>query len=207
MKRTIILFLTLTTLSICTSAQTAQEILSRMEAVLEPQEKAGVIMTVETHIPILGKSIALTYSLGDKSRMESEIMGVSFISWSDKNTSWTYVAETNEVEIKNEDIDPEDEGNDIEIFMDITEGYDVSIKKETADEWHIQGVKNKSNQDPEAPKKLMIVVAKGTYLPISLSAKAYGISAVMKDIKFGVSEKDVTFDPNDYPGVKIVDKR
>ena len=52
-----------------------------------------------------------------------------------------------------------------------------------------------------------LVVAKGTYMPISLSAKVSGITITMRDLDFNVTEKDVTFNQADYPGVKVVDER
>ena len=52
-----------------------------------------------------------------------------------------------------------------------------------------------------------LVVAKGTYYPKSLSASMSGVTTTLRDIAFGVSDEDLTFDAADYPGVKIVDKR
>ena len=52
-----------------------------------------------------------------------------------------------------------------------------------------------------------LVVAKGTYYPISLSTKQSGITVTMRDVTFGVSDKQVTFNIADYPGVKVKDER
>ena len=52
-----------------------------------------------------------------------------------------------------------------------------------------------------------LVVAKGTYWPVSLSTSVTAATMTMRDLSFGVTEKQVTFDEKDYPGVKIVDKR
>ena len=93
------------------------------------------------------------------------------------------------------------------MFNDITDGYEVSIKKETADAWHILCKKTKSNPDKDAPKTMELVVRKETYYPVSLNAKLSGLTMTMRDIAFGVTEKQVTFDPKDYPDAKIVDKR
>lgn len=208
MKKLMFLLLALTSFYISARAQTAQEILSRMEDVFEAQEDAGTIMTIDTSIPIMGKSSALTYSLGEKMRMETKLFGVYYIAWGDEKYTWTYTPEKNEVEITNNKADSsEEDTDDLDMFMDIDEGYDVSIKKETADAWHIHCVKRKSNKDEDAPKKIEIVIAKGTFHPITLKAKSSIFSVVIRDIKFGVSEKEVTFDANDYPGIKIIDKR
>ena len=48
---------------------------------------------------------------------------------------------------------------------------------------------------------------KGTYWPVSLSTSMTGASVTMRDISFGVTEKQVTFDANQYPGATIIDKR
>lgn len=207
MKKLIIALLTLISLSVYSNAQTAQEIVSRMEEIFEAEDESGIIMTIDTKIPILGETSAKTYSLGNKTRMDSKVMGVEFITWSDDKTTWTYIPDLNEVEITNTDSDSEDIGDDAEMFCGITDGYDISIKKETSDAWHIHCSKSKSNKDKEAPKNIDLIIAKGTYHPLRLSAKAYGISVVMRDIKIGVAEKDVTFNAADYPGVTVVDKR
>ena len=52
-----------------------------------------------------------------------------------------------------------------------------------------------------------LVVRKSNFYPISLSAKMSGVTMTLRDIDFGVSEAKVTFDPKDYPGVTIIDKR
>ena len=52
-----------------------------------------------------------------------------------------------------------------------------------------------------------LVVAKGTYYPVSLSAKVSGITVKMYDLDFHVNDKQVTFDPADFPGVTIIDER
>jgi hypothetical protein len=52
-----------------------------------------------------------------------------------------------------------------------------------------------------------LVVAKGTYWPVSLTTSVTAASVTLRDISFGVTEQQVTFNEKDYPGVKIVDKR
>jgi hypothetical protein len=44
-------------------------------------------------------------------------------------------------------------------------------------------------------------------MPVSLKAKVSGIEITMRNISYGVTEKQVTFNANDYPGVTIEDKR
>lgn len=187
-------------------AQTPKEILSRMDAEMDKHDKEGIIMTVDAKVPILGTMTTKTYTLGDKARVEANIMGVDVITWTDGKTSWTYNSKKNEVEISKQEGSSESEG-DAEMFNGITQGYDVTIDKETAKTWELICKKSKSNKDKDAPKKMELVVAKGTFMPISLKTKISGIGITMRNISFGVTEKQVTFNANDYPGATIIDKR
>lgn len=187
-------------------AQTPNEIVSRMETELDKHEKEGVVMTVDAKVPIMGTMTTKTYTLGTKARIEASMMGVDVVTWTDGQTSWTYNSKKNEVEINKQEGDVETEG-DAEMFNGITEGYDVSIAKETNTTWNLLCKKSKSNKDKDAPKKMELVVAKGSYMPVSLKTKVSGISITMRNIYFGVTEKQVTFNAKDYPGVSIVDKR
>ena len=75
------------------------------------------------------------------------------------------------------------------------------------DAWHILCKKSKTNTNKDDPKSMEIVVAKGTCYPISLSTKMEGLKLTMKDLSFGVTENQVTFDPKKYASAKVVDKR
>lgn len=187
-------------------AQTPQEIISRMETEMEKHEKEGIVMTVDAKISIFGTVTTKTYSLGDKMRSEGKIMGIEIITWTDGKTEWSYNSKTNEVKISTQEESSETEG-DAEMFSDITDGYDVTIDKETDKAWYLLCKKSKSNKDKDDPKKIELAIAKKTYMPISLKTKMSGVTITMCDISFGVTEKQVTFDAKNYPGVKIVDKR
>ena len=95
----------------------------------------------------------------------------------------------------------------MELFQNATEGYDVSIAKENASSWTIKCKKNRSNTNKDDPKNMEIVVAKGTYQPLSLSAKVDMVTVTMRDLAFNVTEKDVTFNQADYAGATVIDKR
>ena len=82
-----------------------------------------------------------------------------------------------------------------------------ALAKETADAWTIKCRKKSSNTDKDDPKNMEIVIAKGTYYPVSLSARVDMVTVTMRNLRFNVSEKDVTFNKADYPGVTIIDKR
>lgn len=187
-------------------AQTPQEIISRMEAEMDKHEKDGLIMTLDAKVPIIGTMTTKTYTLGTKARIEATVMGVDVVTWSDENTLWTYNSKKNEVEISIQGESSESEG-DAEMFNGITDGYDVTIDKETATTWNILCKKSKSNKDKDAPKKMELVVAKSTYMPVSLKTKVSGIGITMRNISYGVTERQVTFNAKDYPGVTIIDKR
>ena len=189
-------------------AQTPEEILSRMDEEMSKHEDEGIIMTVDVKIPILGTMSTRTYALGDKYRIEAETMGVKIITWSDGVSEWTYDSKKNEVEIKKADPNKSTESEgDAELFSDITDGYDVTLQKETEKAWHFVCKKSKTNPDKDAPKTMDLVVAKGTYYPVSLTAKVSGFTMTMRDIEFGVTERQVTFNPAECPGATIIDKR
>ncbi len=193
-------------MTVVAPAQTPEEILTRMEEEMSKHEKEGLIMTVDTKMPIVGTMSIKSYMLGDKSRTETSVKQYKIIVWSDGKTDWTYDSKNNVVEIQHAKPNADD-SNDAEMFSGITDGYDVSLKKETADAWYIFCKKSKNNKDKDDPGKMDVVVAKGTYFPISLSAKAYGVSMTLRDISFGVTEEQVSFRPESVPGAQIVDKR
>lgn len=189
-------------------AQTPQEIVSRMETEMGKLEKQGVVMMADAKIPIFGTMTTKTYTLGDKSRSEGAMLGVEIVTWSDGETIWEYNVKENQVQIENAKFNTKSDSNgDLGLFSGITEGYDVSIDKETATEWNLLCKKSKSNTDKDAPQKIELVIAKGTYVPVTLITKVEGIKITMYDITFGVTEEEVTFNADNYPGVTVVDKR
>lgn len=190
-------------------AQTAEEIVSRMNAeISKHNESEGVAITMDMKIILVGTISSRSYILGEKMRIEANKDGKDFVTWSDGKTEWSYDSETNEIEITNaKPREKSDKDSNTKMFNGITDGYDVRIDKETATEWHIRCKRSKSNPDKDAPKRMDLVVAKGTYWPVSLSTSVTAASVTMRDLSFGVTEKQVTFNEKDYPGVKIVDKR
>ena len=207
MKKFLSLLLFVLSSAVVAVAQTAPEIISRMETEMQANEKNGIIMTMDTKIPILGTMTVKAYALDKKMRMEADMLGVRVITWMDSETEWVYNSKTNTVEIKNVDPSKKDENDNSEMFENITEGYDVSIDKETADAWYILCKKSRTNKDKDAPKTIDLVVSKGSFYPISLTAKVSGITLTLRDISFGVSESQVTFDAKNCPGATIEDKR
>ena len=188
-------------------AQTADEIIDRMDKELKKGESVGTAVTFDIHIPILGQVSSRIRTLGDRSRADIDAKGEKGIIWVVKDTSWAYTPKDNEIviELGKKDNGSSQQGN--EMLTGITEGYNVSIVKETADSWQLRCDKAKGNKDKDDPAKMDLVVAKKTWLPVSLKAKYKGVTVTLRDFSLGVSRKEVTFNPSDYKGVKIIDKR
>ena len=208
MKR-ILALLTACAFALAAYAQTAEEIMAKMGEVMEQVgEESGLRMTMDIKIPILGTMSTKAWSLGDKMRMEAEMMGKKLITWQDGETEWTYDSDANTITIEKQDTSKKsEEKENMELFQNATEGYDVSIGKETSTTWTIKCRKNRSNTNKDDPKNMEIVVAKGTYYPVSLSAKVDMVTVTMRELKFHVTEKEVTFNKAEYPGATIIDKR
>lgn len=206
MKKAFIFLLTSILYSALAFAQTPMEIVSRMEEEMDKHENDGVVMNVDLKIPILGTVSSKTYAIGEKARIEAEMMGVTIVTWTDGVTDWTYDSKSNEIEIKKSGSSSSNEG-DTEMFSNVTEGYDITLTKETADAWYFQCKKSKKNTNKDDPKTMDLVIAKGTYQPVSLSTKLKGVTVTLRNLYFKVTEKEVTFNPADYPGVSIVDER
>ena len=201
--------LTAFVLAVAAYAQTAEEIVARMDAAMDQvSAENGFRMTMDIKIPILGTMSSDAWSLGDKLRMEASIMGKKLVTWQDGQTEWTYDASENTITIENQDqTKKSEEKENMKMFQSATEGYDVSIAKETAAAWTIKCKKNRSNTNKDDPKNMEIVIAKDTYYPMSLSAKVDLVTVTMRNLKFNVTEQEVTFNKADYPGATIIDKR
>ena len=201
--------LTALTLAVAAYAQTAEEIVAKMDAAMEQvSAENGFRMTMDIKIPILGTMSSDAWSLGDKMRLEAQMMGKKLVTWQDGQTEWTYDAGENTITIENQDkTKKSDEKENMKMFQSATEGYDVSIAKETSSAWTIKCKKNRFNTNKDDPKNMEIVIAKDTYYPMSLSAKVDLVTVTMRNLKFNVTEQEVTFNKADYPGATIIDKR
>ena len=201
--------LTALTLAVAAYAQTAEEIVAKMDAAMEQvSAENGFRMTMDIKIPILGTMSSDAWSLGDKMRLEAQMMGKKLVTWQDGQTEWTYDAGENTITIENQDkTKKSDEKENMKMFQSATEGYDVSIAKETSSAWTIKCKKNRFNTNKDDPKNMELVIAKGTYYPMSLSAKVDLVTVTMRNLKFNVTEQEVTFNKADYPGATIIDKR
>ena len=205
MKKLVLAFMAVWAAVVAAVAQTPKEIVDRMEAEMNSHAGEGIAMTVDIKIPILGTATSRSYVYGSKLRVEMKMMSVQVVTWSDGETSWTYVSKDNSLTIQSAGHKKANTG-DTELFMGITDGYDVSMKKETADAWHLLCKKSKGNKDEDDPKTMDLVVSKKNYYPLSLKASMSGMTMTMRDLSFDVTEADVTFDIAKYPGVKIIRK-
>ena len=206
MKR-ILSFLSAMMFAVSALAQSPREIIVRMEAEMDKHADEGIILTLDTKVPILGTVTMRIHSRGEKSRSDISMKGQQVTSWTDGVTQWTYTSRTNTVTIAPVVGSEAAENGDMALLTGINDGYDATLAKETDDAWHIECRKSASNADKDAPKKIELVVDKGTYHPRSLKTKVKGLTVTMRDVSFGVSEKYVTFNLNDYPGAVVEDER
>lgn len=186
-------------------AQTPQEIVAKMDQETARFDKEGFSMVMDMKIPLMGTFSTKMFSLGKKYKAELDVKGETAITWSDGVTDWDFDASKNEITITTATSSDAEES--LNTLNGITEGYDVKLKKETPEAWHLLCTKSKSNTKKDDPKKMDLVVSKATYLPISHSVSMKGITITLRDFVLGVSEEDVTFDPSKYPGAKVIDKR
>ena len=207
MKRFLICIAALLASAAIAAAQTPEEIIARMDAEMSKSDQAGLAVTLEIKIPIIGKTGGRIYNRGEKSRVELSVMDVTSTMWSDNVTNWTYTPKDNELVIENSSSNSSQSDN-LGLFEGITAGYDVKLTKQTSDAWYFDCKKSKTNTDKDDPKKMTLVVSKANYMPLELSTTVKGIGVSMKDAVLGVSEEDVTFNMSKIPaGVKVTDKR
>ena len=193
-------------------SQTAAEIIDRMNERINSRSGDGISLVVDVKIPVLGAVATKTAVLGEKRRLDVKMKEHNVITFSEKDTIWIYTEETNSIIISNDSVMAQAKssnqgGMDVDMFGDLTEGYDITIKSQNLVKWELACKRKRSNKDDDAPKNITLEVRKETYEPISMSTKMMGINCTMHDFKFGISEKEVTFNEADFPGVTIVDNR
>ncbi len=207
MKKILFLLLPALLAAATLSAQTPEEIIARVDQETARFDAEGCSMVMELKFPIIGAVATTIYTRGDKYKMIMSIKGDTSISWSDGVTDWDYESSKNTVTIKPHKADGNSEADNAKMMEGITEGYDVRLKKETADTWQFRCTKSKTNTNKDDPKNMDLVVSKATYLPVSLTARAGGLTITMRDVSIGVSEQEVTFDASKYATAKIIDER
>ena len=192
-------------------AQTGLEILNRMNERINSHDADGVSMFIDIKIPVLGTVTTKTLHLGDKTRMEIDVSGEKIITFLEDTIQWVYIPSKNEASklgsTQKSNNPAADSGMNIGLFNDVAEGYDISIKSENLVKWELACKKKRSHPDKDAPKNITIEVRKETYNPLSFSSKIMGLTFTMRDFTFGVSEDQVVFNPDNFPGVRIVEQQ
>ena len=192
-------------------AQTGLEIVNRMNQRLSDRNPEGVCVSADVKIPVMGTVTTRTYSRGSKSRLEVESSKINTITFIDDTLQWTYVKGSTEVVLTNLPIGKGNNSNGpgmgTGMFDDIPEVYDITIKSQNSVKWELQCKRKKGNKDDDYPKHLTLEVRKDTYEPIILNTKIMGISMSMHHFIFGLPESKVTFNPDEFPGVTVVDQR
>ena len=189
-------------------AQTPEEIIGRMDAEMAKADQMGMTMTMDLTIPILGKVSSTIKNYGEKASTEVNYKDKKEYIWMDETTTWTYDPEKNEIEIDNrKPSDSESNDDNAEMLKGITDGYDVTMTRETDSAWYFDCKKSKSNTKKDDPKKMSLIVAKSNYMPLDLTAKMKGVTVSIRNASIGVSEKEVTFDASKFPGATVNDKR
>lgn len=190
-------------------SQTPEEVVELMNAEIRKGESLGMSFDFVMSIPILGEFKTTNYTLGDKLKIDMSDKDKKKINWNDGTTEWEYDSEKNEVKITNAKPREKNENSgDTELVTGVNEGYDLSFDRKTdANAWYIVCKKNKSNKDKDDPKRIDLAVSKADYSTIYMKTKLKGITISMENFKIGVTEKDVTFNPADYPTAKIIDER
>lgn len=190
-------------------AQTPEEVVERMNAEIRKGDSLGMSFDFMMSIPILGEFRSTNYTLRDKLKIELLAKDKKVTSWNDGITEWEYDTEKNEVKITNaKPRENKANSGDTNLITGVSEGYDLSFDRKTNDKvWYIVCKKNKSNKDKDDPRRIDLAVSKADYSTIYMKTKAKGIGISMENFHIGVTEKDVTFNPADYPNAKIVDER
>ena len=194
-----------------TFAQTGAEIVNRMNERINARRSEGISVIAEVKIPIVGTVSTKTSALGDRRRVDVRMKERDVITFSQQDTTWIYTVQDNSVLITTDTImskvnSSNPEGN-IDMFGDIVEVYNITIKSQNLVKWELVCKRKKGNKDDDYPKNITLEVRKDTYELISMTTKMMGISMVMRDLKFGLTQKDVTFNQANYPGVKVTDQR
>jgi len=190
-------------------AQTPEEVVERMNAEIRKGDSLGMSFDFMMSIPILGEFRSTNYTLGDKLKIELLAKDKKVTSWNDGITEWEYDPEKNEVTITNaKPRENKANSGDTNLITGVSEGYDLSFDRKTNDKvWYIVCKKNKSNKVKDDPRRIDLAVSKADYSTIYMKTKVKGIGISMENFHIGVTEKDVTFNPADYPNAKIVDER
>lgn len=191
-------------------AQAPEEILAKMSEAMDEKENGGMAMTMDMKIPIMGTIAMRMYTLGGKSKMETTLKGRLVIMWDDGKAIRTYNGEDNRITVEDStsggDSSSEADEN-LGLAKSVTEGYDVKLVKETADAWYFACKKQKTNKEKDSPKNIELSVWKDSYCLRELNTSMKGVKMTLRDVKYNITEEEVTFDENRFPNAEVIDKR
>jgi len=189
----------------CSQAVSPEQILDRVGEVFKLSKTEGLSFTMEMEGEGI-KGSAELYELGDKEKsvFKDDSGKVDSIEWSDKTTTWSYRVGSNTIWIYDND---EEEQSSIDsqltLLDSVKDYYSFSQVQEKDDSWELN-ITRLETADSELPKSMKFIVSKKTGLPIYWEMIAEDNSSViMRNFARGVSEAQVTFNPDDYPGVSI----
>jgi hypothetical protein len=158
--------------------------------------------TIETNLA--NRKVAV---LGKKALIESAEQ-MEFID-TDIQKKWTIMADKNEIyhEFVNT-ADLHSFAYHLKGLDYITPAYRYKITEETDDTWTITGKRKLITRYIGREKRIELVVMKDTYQPVSVTfydvidGEPFDATEITrkKNIQFGVSEQQVTFNPEDNPG-------
>ena len=198
-------------------SQTANEIVSQMEEYVNAHQQEGISYAVDMELmyangnnatsPEVTKTKLSSGSVfvhENKMRVDSD-NGTEFIDM-DINRKWFVSSNNNEVLFDVAGTAADSRMQDCYNGLHFTRSaYRFSIMDETDDTWTIQG-KRKLFTLHDVEKEIILTIRKDTYQPVSVAlfnakeGKALDITQVTrkKDITFGVTENQVTFNAADY---------
>ena len=199
MKRIMNLFLMLM-VAVCTSAQTAKQVLDKTAAALS--NKGGVT----ANFTVTGKSMGSTSGrISVKGRMFQATTPQAII-WFNGKTQWTYMKSQEEVNVSNpteaqlQAINPY---NFINIYK---KGYSYTMKTVSAGyEVHL-----KATDAKRQIQEMYITVNKSTYAPSQVKmrqGKKWTTINVSSLKKANLSSSVFTFPSKDYPNAEVIDLR
>ena len=211
MKQRILLIIMLLPLCTCLRAEIAAdiiEVLSKSDSVISRPEGVKMEMDVKASIAILSMNLQITsLEKGNKSRMimQTTVLGKTFYSEEgcDGTQGWSY--EKNDLSKSKDTLTiypAESLDNDYTVEMDAYKDYENAKMKLKDEVYEIVLSKPKSE---DVPKKTTMRIDAKTFYPKQMQIKDSGatITINIKEISFGVDDKELAFDIANYPDAVI----
>jgi len=194
--------------SFIAGAQTPKEIVSRMDNVVKDLVKKGFAMDLEIEYssmvkdgPIMKKEgPSRICILGNKVHITPYSNEANHEIWIDGEKIMIYSGMSNELHII----------KDTTYLMNykmlfhslIADNYD--IESETDQAWNLKSTSTVYYESTPIVTTSRVTIDKKTYYPVSVSTCGSSNQTTFSNISFGVSEDEVTFNPEDYPEVVVI---